>query len=39
MEKHGKKFGYFPVGKSSFGSVSMEKENNFPDLVFLHTLS
>jgi len=37
MEKYGKHFGHFPAWKSLekiFWSVSMEKGNNFADLIF-----
>jgi len=33
------KFGHILVGKIFFWSFIMEKENNFPDLFFLHTPS
>jgi len=42
MEKYGKHFGHFPAWKSLekiFWSVSMEKGNNFADLIFWHTFS
>ena len=36
LEKYGKidSFSNFEVWKKSFGSVSVEKGNNFPDLIF-----
>jgi len=37
LEKHGKNLNHFPAWKSlekMFCSVSMEKENIFPDLIF-----
>jgi len=34
LEKYGKIFCQFPDGKKIFWSVSMEKEKNFPDLIF-----
>jgi len=38
LEKYGKKVCHFPVWKSLdktfYWFVSMEKENNFPDLIF-----
>jgi len=37
LEKYGKNLVIFQSGNFFFRSVSMEKENNFPDLHFWHT--